>query len=105
MTQSKEPNAQEKTESPDVDREEDALPVEQTRIIIRPGGEVVIENLSEDMLELALELGADDDDLTCSIDDADSATEREDEEDEEDKEDKEDKEDTSQIPTDGDDDA
>lgn len=80
MTQSEEPNAQEKTKSPDVDRGEKTLPAEQTRIIIRPGGEVVIENLSEEMLELALELGADDESLTCRLDPTDSATDKESEE-------------------------
>ena len=91
MTESEEPNAQEKTRSPDADPGEEPLPAEQTRIVIRPGGEVVIENLSEEMLELALQLGADPESLVCRLDPTDSAT---DEESEETK---------PQTPTDGDD--
>ena len=41
-------------------------PLEESRIIIRPGGEVVIENLSERLVEVALELDPESD-LTCRL--------------------------------------
>jgi hypothetical protein len=46
-----------------------AEPREETRIVIRPDGEVVIENLSELLAEVALELDPEVD-LTCAPEDA-----------------------------------
>jgi hypothetical protein len=42
------------------------LPLEESRIIIRPDGEVVIENLSEALAEVALSLDPDAD-LACEL--------------------------------------
>lgn len=45
---------------------EPTLPTEQSRIIIKPGGEVIIENLSMSLLELA-ELLDPDAKLSCRL--------------------------------------
>lgn len=42
-------------------------PQEESRIVIRPDGEVVIENLSELLAEVALTLDPEDADLTCRL--------------------------------------
>jgi hypothetical protein len=46
---------------------EPVAPVEESRIVIRPNGEVVIENLSEALAEVAIELDPEGD-LACRLD-------------------------------------
>jgi hypothetical protein len=48
------------------------LPIEESRIVIRPDGEVVIENLSERLVDVALELDPDAD-LACDVEDAETS--------------------------------
>ena len=51
------------------------LPKEESRIIIRPNGEVVIENLSELLAEVAAELDPDDLELVCLLEEPDEGSE------------------------------
>lgn len=48
------------------------LPIEESRIVIRPDGQVVIENLSERLVDVALELDPDAD-LACDVEDAETS--------------------------------
>ncbi|MBN1945073.1 MAG: hypothetical protein JW797_05320 [Bradymonadales bacterium] len=50
---------------PSVDQD---LPLEESRIIIRPDGEIVIEHLSELLAEVALQLDPDSESLQCRLD-------------------------------------
>lgn len=52
------------------DRAEDSVPAEESRIVIRPGGEVVFENLSELLAEVALELDPETRELVCRLEQA-----------------------------------
>ena len=49
-------------------KEAQTVPTEESRIVIRPDGEVVIENLSESLAEVALELDPDAEAMACRID-------------------------------------
>lgn len=54
--------------------------LEQSRIVIRPGGEVVIENLTADLLDVAYELDPENPGVTCDapeLEGAGDATETE----------------------------
>ena len=46
--------------------------LEESRIVIRPGGEVVIENMTLDLLEVAFELDPDNPGVSCRIDGSDA---------------------------------
>lgn len=62
-------NSDKKEPPPDPESPPD-LPKEESRIIIRPNGEVVIENLSELLAEVAAELDPDDLELVCLLEDS-----------------------------------
>jgi len=53
--------------------------LEESRIVIRPGGEVVIENLTADLLDVAYELDPDNPGIQCRVDATDGPDETEDE--------------------------
>ncbi|MCA9561847.1 MAG: hypothetical protein KC561_00090 [Myxococcales bacterium] len=46
---------------------DESAPVEESRIVVRPNGEVVIENLSELLLEVAEELDPEMQELLCML--------------------------------------
>jgi hypothetical protein len=47
--------------------------LEESRIVIKKGGEVIIENLTPGLLEVALELNPDQPSIVCRVDGADDA--------------------------------
>lgn len=62
---SKKENPPDTADAPDESR------IEESRIIIRPNGHVVIENLSELLAEVAVELNPDDLELVCLLEESD----------------------------------